>query len=82
MVTAAKISVASVQASTRRISSPQPCTLISSNCGLKIQMKGRMTVRSAYTAPCTPVSMASSPEMAAAAKVASPTGGVMSPMIP
>ncbi|MCY1379370.1 hypothetical protein D9M69_670850 [compost metagenome] len=74
--------MASVQASTRRMSSPQPCTLISRSCGLKIQMKGRITVRKAYTEPWTPVLMASSPEMAAAANVARPTGGVMSPMIP
>ncbi len=82
MVTAANTSVASVQAAITRISSPQPCTSISSSCGLKIQMKGRITVRSAYTAPCTPVLIESSPEIAAAAKVARPTGGVMSPMIP
>ena len=82
MVSAAKPSMARVQADTTSSSSPQPCTSISSSCGLKIQMKGRITVRSAYSEPWMPVWMASSPEMAAAAKVASPTGGVMSPMMP
>ena len=82
IVSAANTSMATEQAVTTRINSPQPCTSINSSCGLKIQMKGRITVRSAYSAPCMPVAIESSPEMAEAANVASPTGGVMSPMIP
>ena len=65
------------------LTSPKMLSMsISRSCGLKIQMNGRITVRSAYNEPWTPVAIALSPEIAAAANVASPTGGVMSPMIP
>ena len=47
IVTAAKISIATVEATITAVSSHQPVTSIRSSVGLKIQMNGRMTVRSA-----------------------------------
>ena len=47
MVSAANSRVARVQATTTLTSSKPLSMSISSNCGLKIQMKGRITVRRA-----------------------------------
>ena len=60
----------------------QDCTSSSSIAGLKMKTKGRIAVRSEYSAPWKLVAIGSSREMAAAAKPARPTGGVMSAMMP
>src|SRR3990170_3342538 len=75
-VAAENASDALVAANATSSTSHQLRTLISSSIGLKMNTKGSTTVRSAYTEPCTPVLIASSPEIAAAANVARPTGGV------
>src|SRR5690606_25113982 len=82
MVAAAKVIDATVAPKTTKISSDQPETSINNSMGLKMNMKGSTAVRMAYVTPCTPVASGLSPEIAAAAKVAKPTGGVMSAMIP
>src|SRR5690606_4774746 len=82
MVAAAKTMEAAVAPTTTMSSSNQPSTSMSKSMGLKMNMNGSTAVRMAYVVPWIPVANGLSPEMAAAANVANPTGGVMSAMIP
>ena len=47
-----------------------------------MKTNGRIAVRIEYTVPCQPILFGSSPEIAAAANAARPTGGVTSAMMP
>ena len=51
-------------------------------CGLKMNTNGSSAVRKLYHVACRPVRFGSSPEIAAAAYEARPTGGVTSAMMP
>src|SRR5688500_430068 len=65
--------------STTSAQEPRP---ISSSCGLKMNTTGSTVVRRLYQVACQPVALGSSPEIAAAAYEASPTGGVTSARMP
>src|SRR5699024_3822627 len=81
-VAAEKVIAARVAPPITITSSNQEPTSTKSNNGLNINMNGRTAVREAYITPCIPVASGCAPDIAEAANVASPTGGVISAIMP
>ena len=82
IVAAAKSSDATVPVMQTTTTSIHECTPMKSICGLKMNTNGSTVVRRLYQVACRPVRFGSSPEIAAAAYDARPTGGVTSARMP